>query len=123
MPKQFEVEFLRLAADMLRCRFHVVNGYSCTDVASIHYAGTPTARCELKSAPGLFLLAAVEPSVSFIPHARQHHARSLIAPIVNAHRPAEPLPVQAIDAGSLFALFLLEVLDALPGYQAIESPS
>lgn len=37
----FEIEFLRLAADMLRCRFHVVNGRPCTKVRWVQYTDRP----------------------------------------------------------------------------------
>lgn len=41
MRKRFEREFLRLAADMLRCRFHAVNGRNCTVAPSVQYTGQP----------------------------------------------------------------------------------
>lgn len=37
----FQREFLALAANMLRCRFHVIHGRTCTKVKWVHYQDTP----------------------------------------------------------------------------------
>jgi hypothetical protein len=37
----FQREFLYLAAHMLRCRFQLLHGYSCTATAWVQYSGKP----------------------------------------------------------------------------------
>jgi len=39
--RRFERSFLRLETSMLRCRFHVIHGRTCTRESWIQYAGQP----------------------------------------------------------------------------------
>ncbi len=41
MPLKLQREFLHLAANMLRCRFHVLHGRPCTRVKWVHYHDDP----------------------------------------------------------------------------------
>jgi hypothetical protein len=38
---RFQREFLRLAAQMLRCRYQLVNGRNCTKTSWVQYFGKP----------------------------------------------------------------------------------